>query len=50
MCGLGAAMLTIEIARNFSKAQGKLIKYAVGTEICDRGVTDQTGFASFSFL
>ncbi len=50
MCGLGAAMLTIEIARNLKKTKGKLLKYAVGSDICDRGVIDQTGFASFSFL
>ena len=50
MCGLGAAMLTIDIARNIGKTKGQLIQYAVGSEICDRGVQDQTGFASFSFL
>ena len=50
MCGLGAAMLTIDIARNIAKTQGKLLQYAVGSEICDRGVQDQTGFASFLFL
>ena len=50
MCGLGAAMLTIEIARILKKTTGKLLKYAVGSDICDRGVVDQTGFASFTFL
>ena len=50
MCGLGAAMLSIELARNIGKTKGKLLKYAVGSEICDRGILDQTGFASFTFL
>ena len=50
MCGLGAAMLSIELARNFGKTKGELLKYAVGSEICDRGILDQTGFASFTFL
>ena len=49
MCGLGAALLTIELARNLNKTQGKLLKYAVGSDICDRGVLDQTGFATFAF-
>ena len=50
MCGLGAAMLVIEVARNIGKIKGELLKYAVGSEICDRGILDQTGFASFTFL
>ena len=50
MCGLGSAMLTIDIARNIGKTRGKLLQCAVGSEICDRGLLDQTGFASFKFL
>ena len=50
MCGLGAALLTIEIARNLKKTKAQLLKYAVGSDICDRGVVDQTGFASFAFM
>ena len=49
MCGLGAALLTVEIARLLSKTNGRLLKYAVGSDICDRGVIDQTGFATFAF-
>ena len=50
MCGLGAAMLTTDIARNLGRKEGKLLKYAVGSQICDRGLLDQTGFASFTFI
>ena len=50
MCGLGAAMLTTAIARNLGREEGKLLKYAVGSQICDRGLLDQTGFASLAFI
>lgn len=48
MCGLKAALLTMEIAANFSYQNGKLLKYAVSIEVFPR--EDATGFASFKFF
>lgn len=49
MCGLGATLLTTELARHLGKSRARLLKYAVGSDICDRGLQDQTGFATVVF-
>ena len=49
MCGLGATLLTVELARNLGRTRARLLKYAVGSDICERGLQDQTGFATVVF-
>ena len=49
MCGLGAMLLALELARQLGKGRARLLKYAVGSDICERGLPDQTGFASLVF-
>jgi len=49
MCGLGSLLLTMELARNLGRHRARLINYAVGSDICERGVQDQTGFATVVF-
>lgn len=50
MCGLGSTLLTMELARNvLGRPRVRLLRYAVGSDICDRGLQDQTGFATIAF-
>lgn len=48
MCGLKAALLTMEIVTNLAYSNAKLLKYAVSIEVFPR--EDATGFASFKFF
>jgi predicted class III extradiol MEMO1 family dioxygenase len=50
MCGLGTTLVTMKIAQDFGKHRAVQLQYAVGSDICNRGVEDQTGFASFVFV
>lgn len=49
MCGLGTCILTAEVARNLGQTRARLLHYAVGSDICERGLRDQTGFATIIF-
>ena len=49
MCGLGATLLCNEIARLVGCRRARVLRYAVGSDITNRGVADQTGFASVMF-
>jgi len=50
MCGLGATLLALEVARNLDRTRAQCIKYAVGSDVCHRALQDQTGFATVAFL
>lgn len=50
MCGLGTTLVTMKIAHDFGKHRAIQLQYAVGSDICNRGLDDQTGFASFVFV
>ncbi|CEM18484.1 unnamed protein product [Vitrella brassicaformis CCMP3155] len=47
MCGLHATVLTMEVARCLGMSGGRLLSYAVSSQVLPRD--DVTGFASFSF-
>ena len=49
MCGLGATLLTVELARKLGRTRANLLLYRVGSDICERGLQDQTGFATVVF-
>ena len=40
MCGLGSTLFTTELATSLGRTEGKLLRYAVGSDITDRGVAD----------
>lgn len=47
MCGLGVTLLVSEIAKFCDNARP--MRHAVGSNICDRGLEEQAGFAQASF-
>jgi len=49
MCGLGSTLLTVELARKLGRTRANLLLYRVGSDICERGLQDQTGFATVLF-
>ena len=51
MCGLGVTLFAVEMAREiFGRREGRRLNYAVGSDISQRGLEDQTGFASFILI
>jgi AmmeMemoRadiSam system protein B len=49
MCGLGTTLLCNEIARLLGCRHARVLRYAVGSDISKRDLSDQTGFASVAF-
>ena len=49
MCGLGATLLSLEVARNLGRSNARLLHFAVGSDISERCLQDETGFASVVF-